>query len=106
MTRHQRRQAAEDSLPGDRSGRRERHAGAQKWTHMKICSYIRWPGIDRPPGGRVTIVKGGAAMWILGNLLSSSLTILYTIDDNDLKGKRAFVQLDYYSISNLESRQK
>ncbi len=26
-------------------------------------------------------------MWILGNLLSSNPTILYTIDDNDLKGK-------------------
>ena len=27
-------------------------------------------------------------MWILGNLLSSNPTILYTIDDNDLKRKK------------------
>ena len=33
-------------------------------------------------------------MWILGNLLSSNPTILYTIDDNDLKRKKTTKTLE------------
>lgn len=43
-------------------------------------------------------------MWILGNLLSSNPTILYTIDENDLRRKNKNIRNPYKKKLSLWER--